>query len=92
MQVPTNGGSAPVAYFSEALEDNTVLRLPAAVVCRGVPTLAARSGGGGPLGSLRGIRHRLWLRLGPLGIDASVAVARCSAAMSGRRATSPAWS
>lgn len=50
-----------------------MLGLPAAVVCRGVPTLAALSGGGGPLGWLRGIRHRLWLRLGPLGIDASIA-------------------
>ena len=62
-----------VAYFSEALEDTAVLGLPAAVVCRGVPTRAALTGGGGPLGWLRGIRHRLWLRLGPLGIDASVA-------------------
>jgi hypothetical protein len=73
MQDTTSGGSAPVAYFSEALEDNAVLGLPAAVVCRGVPTPAALSGGGGPLGWLRAIRHRLWLRLGPLGIDVSVA-------------------
>jgi hypothetical protein len=73
VRVTTHGSSAPVAYFSEALEDNTALRLAAAVVCRGVPTPAGLSGGGGLLGWLRAIRHRLWLRLGPLGVDASVA-------------------
>jgi hypothetical protein len=62
-----------VAYFSEVLHGQPALQLAAAVVCRGVPTAAALSGGGGPLGWLRGIRHRLWLRLGPLGVDASVA-------------------
>jgi hypothetical protein len=68
-----NSGSAPVSYFAEALEGNESLQLAAAVVCRGVPTAAALRGGGGPLGWLRGIRHRLWLRLGPLGVDASIA-------------------
>ena len=69
----TNGGPAPVAYFSEALEGNAAVRLAAAVVWRGIPTRAALRGGGGPLGWLRGLRHRLWLRLGPLGADVSVA-------------------
>ncbi len=53
--------------------DAATVRLAAAVVWRGVPTPAARYGGGGPLGWLRGVRHRLWLRLGPLGDDVSVA-------------------
>lgn len=73
----TSGGSAPVAYFSEALPEArglVTLRLAAAVVWRGVPAPAALAGGGGgPLGWLRGARHRLWLRLGPLGADVSVA-------------------
>ena len=38
-----------------------------------MPRTAALHGGGGLLGWLRGVRHRLWLRLGPLGLDVSVA-------------------
>jgi hypothetical protein len=69
----TTGGQPPVAYFTEAVPGTATLRLAAAVVWRGVPTRAALQGGGGPLGWLRGTRHRLWLRLGPLGDDVSVA-------------------
>jgi hypothetical protein len=71
--VTTTGGPAPVAYFSEALPGGAGLRLAAAVAWRGVPTPAALQGGGGLLGRVRGLRHRLWLRLGPLGDDVSVA-------------------
>jgi hypothetical protein len=49
------------------------MRLAAAVICRGVPTSRALRGGGGALGWLRSVRHRLWLRFGPLGFDVSVA-------------------
>jgi hypothetical protein len=63
----------PVAYFTEVVPGAASLRLAAAVVCRGVPAPAALQGGGGPLGWLRAARHRLWLRLGPLGSDVSVA-------------------
>ena len=63
----------PVAYFTEAAPGAATLRLAAVVVCCGVPTPAALRGGGGPLGWLRAARHRLWLRLGPLGADVSVA-------------------
>lgn len=69
----TSGGHPPIAYFTEAVPGTATLRLAAAVVWRGVPTPAALHGGGGPLGWLRGVRHRLWLRLGPLGADVSVA-------------------
>jgi hypothetical protein len=74
----TRADPAPVAYFSEALPGTATpgtatLRLAAAVVWRGVPTPAALSGGGGPLGWLRSVRHRIWLRLGPLGADVSIA-------------------
>ena len=73
-----SGGSpatshARVAYFTEGTPGAATLRLAAAVVWRGVPTAAARRGGGGMLGWLRGVRHRVWLRLGPLGADVSVA-------------------
>ena len=64
----------PVAYFTERIPGTATLRLAAAVVYRGVPAPAALAGGsGGPLGWLRAVRHRLWLRLGPLGADVSVA-------------------
>src|ERR687885_380248 len=53
----TNGGPAPGAYFSQTLEGHA----------------AGELGGGGPLGWLRSVRHWLWLRLGPLGADVSVA-------------------
>jgi hypothetical protein len=69
----TSDGHPPVAYFAEATPGAAALRLAAAVVWRGVPARAALQGGGGPLGWLRGARHRLWLRLGPLGDDVSVA-------------------
>ena len=62
-----------MGYFTEAVPGTSTLRLAAAVVLRGVPTPSARLGGGGPLGWLRGVRQRLWLRLGPLGLDVSVA-------------------
>lgn len=68
----TSSGSASVAYFSEMVPDAATLRLAAAVAWRGVPAPTALLGGGGPLGWLRGLRHRLWLRLGPLGYDVSV--------------------
>jgi hypothetical protein len=61
-----------VQYLTETLPDSGTLRLAAAVVCRGVPTPRALLGGGGLLGWPRGVRHRLWLRLGPLGLDVSV--------------------
>ena len=69
----TSGDHPPIAYFTEAAPGASTLRLAVAVVWRGVPTPAALQGGGGPLGWLRGARHRLWLRLGPLGDDVSVA-------------------
>ena len=73
MQGATSDGSeAPVAYFAE-LEGDAGVQLAAAVVYRGIPTRAALRGGGGPFGWLRSVRHRLWLRLGPLGADVSVA-------------------
>ena len=62
----------PIAYFTEVVPGTETLRLAAAIVSRGVPTPAARYGGG-PLGWLRGVRHRLWLHLGPLGSDVSIA-------------------
>lgn len=62
----------PIAYFPEVVPDDATLRLAAAVVWRGVATPAAARGGGGPLGWLRGVRHRLWQRLGPLGLDVEV--------------------
>ena len=70
---PTVGSHPPVAYFTEAVPGAVTLRLAAAVIWRGVPTPAALRGGGGPLGWLRGVRHSLWVRLGPLGADVSVA-------------------
>jgi hypothetical protein len=69
----TVGSHPPIAYFSETLRGSASLRLAAAVVWRGAPTPSALRGGGGPLGWLRTVRHRLWLRLGPLGADVSVA-------------------
>jgi hypothetical protein len=71
--LPPATGRTPVAYFTEVTSDAETLRLAAAVIWRGVPTRAALRGGGGTLGWLRGARHRLWLRLGPLGADVSVA-------------------
>src|SRR5258705_7781976 len=70
---PTCGAHPPVAFFTEVLPGAATLRLAAAVVWRGVPTAAALRGGRGPLGWLRAVRHRVWLRLGPLGADVSVA-------------------
>jgi hypothetical protein len=70
---PPPDSQPPVAYFTEVTPGAATLRLAAAVVCRGVPAPAALAGGGGPLGWLRAARHRLWLRLGPLGADVSVA-------------------
>jgi hypothetical protein len=70
---PTVGSPRPVAYFAEAVPGTATLRLAAAVASRGVPTAAALRGGGGRLGWLRRVRYRLWLRLGPLGADVSVA-------------------
>lgn len=61
------------AYFTEHLPDTRELRLAAAVVWRGTPAPTALECGGGPLGWLRAMRHRLWQRLGPLGIGLSVA-------------------
>jgi hypothetical protein len=61
-----------VAYFTEVVPGTATLRLAAAVASRGVPTLGALRGGGGPLNWLRGVRHRLWMRLGPLGADVSI--------------------
>ena len=72
-EATTSSGPAPIAYFCEALPGTASLRLAAAVVWRGVPAPAALIGGGGPLGWLRAARHKLWLRLGPLGADMSIA-------------------
>jgi hypothetical protein len=69
---PTPGSQPQIAYFVEATPGATTLRLAAAVICRGVPRRSALHGGGGLLGWLRAVRHRLWLRLGPLGLDVSV--------------------
>lgn len=66
------GAHLPVAYFTE-LASGSTLRLAAAVVYRGVPTEAALYAGGGPFGFLRAARHALWLQLGPLGADVSIA-------------------
>jgi hypothetical protein len=70
---PTVDSHPPVAYFTETVPGTATLRLAAAVVWRGVPTPRALRGGGGPLSWLRTVRHRLWVRLGPLGADVSVA-------------------
>src|SRR5215218_1064071 len=72
ISLPTPGSQPQIAYFTEAARGATTLRLAAAVVCRGVPRRSALHGGGGPLGWLRRVRHRLWLRLGPLGLDVSI--------------------
>jgi hypothetical protein len=61
-----------LAYLTETLPDPTQVRLAAAVAWRGTPTPNALHGGGGPFGWLREKQHRLWLRLGPLGIDLTV--------------------
>ena len=66
-------GPPQITYFNEPVPGTPTLRLTAAVVVRGVPTAGARLGGGGPLGWLRGVRQRLWLRFGPPGYDVSVA-------------------
>jgi hypothetical protein len=71
--VAPSDGHPPIAYFTEVVTGDATLRLAAAVVWRGVPARAALRGGGGSLGWLRSVRHRLWLRLGPLGADVSVA-------------------
>jgi len=74
MSGPLTVDSHPrVAYLTEAVPGAAALRLAAAVVWRGLPTSAAVRGGGGPLGWLRSVRLQLWLRLGPLGFDVSVA-------------------
>jgi hypothetical protein len=70
---PTVDSHPPIAYFTETVPGAATLRLAAAVAWRGVPTPRALRGGGGPLGWLRTVRHRLWVRLGPLGADVSVA-------------------
>ena len=62
----------PVLYLTEPIPGASSLRLAAAVVCRGVPTVAARLGGGGSQGWLRAVRHRLWAHLGPVGLDVTV--------------------
>lgn len=69
----TSGGAVHVAYLPEVLPDGRSLRLAAAVAWHGAPAASVRHGGGGPLDPLRALRHRLWLRLGPLGADVSVA-------------------
>lgn len=74
MSRPLMIGSPPrVAYCTEAVPGTETLRLAAAVVWRGTPTPSALRGGGGPLGWLRTVRHAVWVRLGPLGLDVSVA-------------------
>jgi hypothetical protein len=66
------GGLPAISYFDEIVPGEGAVRLAAAVVWRGVPAPEARYGNG-PLGWLRGVRHRLWLRLGPFGADVQVA-------------------
>jgi hypothetical protein len=63
----------PVTYFSETLPGARAVRLTAAVAWRGTPDGAAATGGRGPVGWFRRIRHQLWLRYGPLGADVHVA-------------------
>ena len=70
---PRADSRPPIEYFAEAVPGTETLRLAAAIVRRGVPTARALRGGHGPLGWLRGVRHRLWMRLGPRGLDVSVA-------------------
>jgi hypothetical protein len=69
---PTPDSQPRIGYFTEAAPGATTLRLAAAVVCRGAPRRASLQGGGGLLGWPRSVRHRLWLRFGPLGFDVSV--------------------
>lgn len=69
----TTHDTPKVLYFTDVLPGNRAARFAAAVVLRGVPSGAALAGGTGPLGWLRRLRHRFWLRLGPLGVDVSVA-------------------
>ena len=70
---PPLASHPPIAYFAEAVPGTETLRLAAVVARRGMPTPQALRGGAGPLGWLRRVRHRLWLRLGPLGLDVTVA-------------------
>ncbi len=70
---PAAEAQLPVAYFTELASGAATLRLAAAVVYRGAPSNDALSGGGGPFGFLRAARQELWLRLGPLGADVSIA-------------------
>lgn len=68
----THGRHPPISYFEEVVPGAGTVRLAAAVVWRGVPAPTARFGNG-PVGWLRGVRHRLYLRLGPFGADVQVA-------------------
>jgi hypothetical protein len=66
------GSPVRAFYFQDVMPGGAAIRLAAAVVWRLGPDGAhggARRWGRGPVAWLRRLRHRLWLRLGPLGID-----------------------
>lgn len=73
-RMPT-GTSVSVFYLGDGMPGAAALRLAAAVVWRHAPydpRGGARRWGRGPAAWLRRLRQRLWLRLGPLGLDVQV--------------------
>lgn len=66
------GSPVSVFYFADVMPGAGAIRLAAAVVWRRAPDRAhggARRWGRGPIAWMRRLRHHLWLRFGPLGID-----------------------
>lgn len=68
MERMPHGSPVRVSYFADVMPGAAAIRLAAAVVWRLRPDRAHRWGRG-PVAWLRRLRHHLWLRLGPLGID-----------------------
>ena len=66
------GSSISVFYFDDVMPGTTTMRLAAAIVWRHAPNTPHRGvqhWKRGPAGWMRELRQRLWLRLGPLGLD-----------------------